>query len=258
MKRLNLLADKRQVFLSVLVTITFMVTFFVPKFYAYIIFGKDEFNALSQYYKVAICHGTNLILCFLVAFYIAEFSFKKMFDMLGMSNGIFMAFALALLSALPQLLGMQYLHGFNYDASFADFWFMGVHPGYYEEIVFRGFLIGMLVRFAKWPEMIPLVLSSLFFGIGHLYQANNMNESIAIFLTAFGAGAGFYLFYKYSNWNLWFPLFLHSFMDISTTISNYHGNITMGFQDNIFRVTTILCAIFISYRLKKKAKIESI
>ena len=240
--------------MSVLVVATFVATLYVPRFYSYVILGKDNFNAMGYYNKVLICHGTNLLLCFMVTYYLASFSLKKMFEMLGLSKGIWIAFLLALLAALPHLLGMQYLHGFNKEVSFADVWINGIHPGYHEEILFRGFMIGILVRYAKWPAIVPLILSSLLFAMGHLYQANSYSESIVVFLTAFGAGTGFYLFYKYSNWNLWFPLFLHSFMDTATTISNWHGNITMSWQDNIFRGITILLAIYMSYRISRRGK----
>ena len=254
---MNFKRDKRQVIISILIIATFALTFFVPNFYAYVIYGKDNFNALPYYFKVLLCNGTNLLLCFLVTFYLATFSLKRMLEMLGLNKGIAMAFILALSAALPHILGMQYLHGFNKEVSFTDIWIEGINPGYYEEILFRGFVIGILVRYAKWPAIIPLVLSSLLFAMGHLYQAHNISESIAVFFTAFAAGTGFYLFYKYTNWNLWFPLFLHSFMDTATTASNWHGNFTMRFQDNIFRGITIIFAIYISYRISKKEKTKN-
>lgn len=247
-------SGKSKLLISLLVIGTFIITLFVPKFYAYVIYGKDNFNALPMNFKVLLCHGTDLLLCFLVTFYLASFSFKKMLEMLGLQKGLGIAFLLALFAALPHLLGMQYLYGFNKETNFADVWVSGIHPGYNEEILFRGFVIGILVRYARWPAILPLVLSSLLFAMGHLYQATNFSESITVFLTAFGAGTGFYLFYKYSGWNLWFPLFLHSFMDTATSISNWHGNITMSFQDNIFRGATIFIAIVISYRMYKKEK----
>ena len=120
MKTLSWSAHKKQVIISALIISTFVVTFFVPKFYAYVVFGKDNFNALPYYVKVIICNGTSLLLCFLVTYYLAAFSFKKMLEMLGLSKGIASAFLLALLAALPHLLGMQYLHGINSEVSFAD------------------------------------------------------------------------------------------------------------------------------------------
>ena len=132
-----------------------------------------------------------------------------------------------------------------------DIWFNGIHPGYNEDILFRGFLIGILVGYARSPAIVPLVLSSAWFD---LYEAHNFLESIRVFLMDFCAGTGFYLFYKYSNWNLWFPLFLHSFMDTSTRISNWNGNILMSPQDNIFRGATLALAIYICYRITRNAK----
>ena len=254
---MNLREYKKEVTISILVIITFVLTFFVSDFYAYIIYGKENFNALSYNFKVILCNGTNLLLCFLLTYYLASFSFKRMLEILGLSKGVLMAFILALLAALPHLIGMQYLHGFNKEISFSDAWIQGIHPGYHEEIIYRGFVIGILVRYAKMPAIIPLILSSVLFALGHLYQAHNISESFAVFCTAFGAGTGFFFFYKYTNWNLWFPLFLHSFMDTATTISNWQGTITMSLQDNVFRGITILITIFISYKINKKVRNKS-
>jgi len=243
---------KSKLVISLVVLFTYAAMQFVPEFYAYLIFGKDRFNALN--YTSLLCHDTNVVLCFLVTLCIAGFSFKKMLEMLGLNKGLRSAFLLALLAALPQIVGLLFLHGFRHGVSFMDIWFNGIHPGYHEEIVFRGFLIGILVRYAKWPAIIPLILSSALFAMGHLYQAHNFSESVTVFLMAFGAGTGFYLFYKYTNWNLWFPLFLHSFMDTSTVISNWNGNIAMSLEDNIFRGATLVLAIFITIRVNRNVK----
>jgi len=243
---------KSKLVISLAVVSTYAAMQFVPEFYAYVIFGKDRFNAMN--YTTLLCHDTNVVLCFIVTLCLAGFSFKKMLEMLGLNNGLATAFLLALLASLPMIVGLPLLHGFRHGVSFMDIWFNGIHPGYHEEIVFRGFLTGILVRYGKWPAVIPLILSSALFAMGHLYQAHNLPESVTVFLMAFGAGTGFYLFYKYSNWNLWFPIFLHSFMDTSTVISNWNGNILMNFQDNIFRGATLAIAIFIVVRISIKAK----
>ena len=245
---------KKEILISTIVLFTITFTYFLPKFYAYIIFGIDNYQAFPFYTKVILCHGVTLILCFLATFYLASFSIKKMFEMLGLNKGFASGFFIALTSATPLILGMLNLHGFNKGINFANIWFHGIHPGYYEEILFRGFFIGILVRYAKWNTFIAIFLSSLLFAFGHLYQAKTSLEALIIFSTAFGVAIGFYMFYKYSNWNLWLPLFLHSFMDTATTISNWHGNITMNLQDNIFRISTIVIAIYFIFRIQKKNK----
>ena len=233
--------------IAFLVIATFLVKRYIPDFYAYLIIGKDRFNAMN--YTTLLCDLTAILLCFVTTFYLSGFSFKKMLEMMGLDKNPGVAFLLALLAAAPQLIGMLYLHGFRHDVPAMEIWFMGIHPGYNEEFIFRGFLIGLLVRYAKWPAIIPLVLSGALFAWGHLYQADGFKDSIMVFLMAFGVGTGFYMLYKYTGWNLWFPIFLHSFMDTSTVISNWHGTIMMSAQDNIFRGATIGIAILITIRI---------
>ncbi len=243
----------------VLVILVYIVNVYAAQILAFFI-GKDRFNSLPD--NLLLVDGLILSLCFLSTYYLSGFSFLGMLEMLGLSKGFSQGFLFAFIAALPHLLGQQYLHGFNKSVSFSDIWFMGIRPGYFEEIFFRAFLVGLLARYAGVPGIIPLILSSFLFGLGHLYQAHSFSESIIVFLTAFGAGTGFYLYYKYANWNLWFPLFLHSFMDIATTISNFSGNITMGGTDNIFRGATILSGILfcvlIQYRLRKAERIRPV
>lgn len=243
---------KNKVVISLVVIAAFMATKYTSQFYWLLI--PQQFKAMSLNASILLCGATDLALCFFATLYLAGFSFKKMLEMLGLNKGLGAGFLLALLAALPQLLGLQILHGFHHGVAFVDIWINGIHPGYREEIMFRGFLIGILARYAKWPAIIPLALSSALFAMGHLYQAHNFPESVTVFLVAFGGGTGFYLFYKYSNWNLWFPMFLHSFMDTSTVISNWDGNIMMSAQDNIFRGATLALAIFICIRVSKIAK----
>ncbi len=247
--------DKQFIVFVATVVGVFIVTRFTANFYAYVVFGKQAFQNFPLYEKVLWVHLTNLVICFVATFFLANRSWARMLDMLGLSgSGFLPGLIFGFIAALPQLIGQIVLHGIKHDLTFMDIWIYGIHPGYHEEIFFRAFLIGLLVRYVRVPFLIPLVVSSLVFGMGHLYQAHSFSESTVVFLSAFGVGIGFYLFYKYSGWNLWFPLFLHSFMDSATTLANFSGNITMSTNENLYRGSTILLGILycVYYQIKIK------
>ena len=51
--------------------------------------------------------------------------------------------------------------------------------GFFEEFLYRGFFFGVLFYFAGWGFIPAIILPSIYFGIGHLYQAESLNESIS-------------------------------------------------------------------------------
>jgi hypothetical protein len=81
-----------------------------------------------------------------------------------------------------------------------------------------------------------------------------------VFLVTSGAGIGFAIFYKMWGWNLWFPIFMHIFMNLSFVIFDLGDNVLLSGTANIFRGITILLAIiasiYINYRNKNKQELE--
>lgn len=87
-------------------------------------------------------------------------------------------------------------------------------PGVGEELLYRGFLFGLLFRYAGWGFLPAALVSGLYFGAAHLYQGQGLADSAAIFaLTAFG-GLWFSWLYVEWRWNLWLPIGLHVLMNL--------------------------------------------
>lgn len=84
-----------------------------------------------------------------------------------------------------------------------------VLPGIAEEILFRGFLFGFLYRFAGWGFLPAALLSSLVFGVEHLYQGSDPLEALGIaLLTGIGGLWWSWLLVEW-RWNLWVPIAFH-------------------------------------------------
>ena len=89
--------------------------------------------------------------------------------------------------------------------------------GFYEEIVFRGFLFNSLNRLFrfKYALGVSIIISSVIFSLFHGYQG-----LVGIFYTFF-AGVAFCLAYLYFRKNLWSVILIHAVFDISSAFLIY-------------------------------------
>ncbi len=90
--------------------------------------------------------------------------------------------------------------------------------GFFEEIIFRGFLISkFLILFNKsnFGWFVSIVLAATIFAFFHAYQG-----LVGIIYTAI-AGLVLGYLYKYYNKNLWYLIIIHSSFDISSAFLIY-------------------------------------
>jgi membrane protease YdiL (CAAX protease family) len=84
---------------------------------------------------------------------------------------------------------------------------LSVSAGICEEIAYRGFLIAYLTAFlGLWPAV---VMSSLFFGLGHAYQG------IRGVLKTGGVGLAMALLFVFTG-GLWAPMLVHAVVDLTS------------------------------------------
>ncbi len=201
-----------------------------------------------------------VVLCSLIAFVISSFSLKKTIHNLGLDGQFLAALVLAAVCTLPMYIGGIFFTNPNPGFGLSSAIEKAIWPGFNEELVFRGFVTGMLVRRAGGHFIPAVLLSAFIFAWGHLYQAADVGGAVLVFLVTSGAGIGFAVFYKMWGWNLWFPIFMHIFMNLSFAIFHTGDNVLLDKTSNIFRGITILLAIiasiYINYRNKKSNRLE--
>ena len=127
--------------------------------------------------------------------------------------------------------------------------------GVCEEVYFRGYFFGQLFRNCRWGFIPASLITSLLFGLLHLYQGHDITSSLlAVLVTGLG---GILYSWMYVEWNyrLWIPISLHSFMDVAWMIlpvgeEGYGaaGNIAT----NVGRAVTIILAIGATIYFKRK------
>lgn len=225
--------------------------------YAYLVLGVERYNAIPVESRQWLISISVVILCSVLAFVISSFKIKETVQVLGLNRDIVTAMLLAVCCTIPMYIGGWIYAEANNDFGIVSAIEKAIWPGFTEELVFRGFVTGLLVRKAGWHFIPAVLLSAVAFAWGHLYQAADAGEAVMVFLVTSGAGIGFAIFYKMWGWNLWFPIFMHIFMNLSFAIFHIGDNVLLSGTANIFRGITILLAIlasiYINYNKKKQA-----
>jgi predicted exporter len=89
-----------------------------------------------------------------------------------------------------------------------------------------------------------------------LYQGTELSELIGILLITFLGGILYAWVYIEWNNNLWVPIFLHLFMNLSWGLFSVAENALGGTYANIFRLITILLIIGLTIAYKIRAKLD--
>lgn len=227
----------------------------VKYFYAYVVFGLDAYRELPVAYRTMLINGTMLVLGLMMTWWFARRAKTTVADLLGLNRNVAKAFLVASLCTLPMFLGGWLTSVVNEDAGLAMAFAGAIWPGFFEELIYRAMIAGLLMRVAKWPFVPAVLVSAVLFGWVHLYQADDMVSAVMVFMLTSLGGIGFALFYKFWNWNLWFPVFMHMFMNLSFVIFDMGNTALMNRNGNIFRAITLLLAIgatiYLSYRRRR-------
>ena len=245
---------KRKIIISLVVILTFVALRNLKYFYGYIVFGKETWDAMDFHLKVSLLNYSIIFVVFAVTILL----FKKMpFEILGLKKDILKGMLVGFLFVLPMFIGYGYAVGFKTEVTLSDIHFDMVLAGFFEEFFYRGFLFGILFYYAGWGFISAVLIPSIFFGIGHLYQAETLSEGISVFLFTSLGGAGFAWFYL--AWrSLWMVVFLHGFMDLAWDMFSIQSNVTGNLNANIFRFATLGLAIYFSIKKAKSLNVYSL
>ena len=234
----------RKILISIVTIATFLIARKLKYFWAYAVFGKDEWNLMDERITSSILVYSQIVLVLIVCFLLFK---KDIFKSLGLDRGIGKGFLVGLIATVPMIIGYAFINDINLGMDLHVWHKDFVLAGFFEEFMFRGFLFGILFYYAGWGFIPAIVIPSFYFGIGHLYQANTFGESVNVFVFTGLASAGFAWFY--TAWrNLWVVVFLHAFMDLIWDVFQIETNVAGDMMVNLFRFTTLGLMIFLSIR----------
>lgn len=182
----------------------------------------------------------------------------NIFESLGLSKNILKAIGVSVLFTIPMFFGGLIFFKLNQDIDVQTLIAGTLIAGFMEELFFRGFLFGQIFRNTKIGFIPAIFFGALIFASGHLYQSQNVMELVGIFsVTFFGAIFFAWLFTEW-KYNLWVPIFTHTFMNLSWNLFDVDNTALGDTKANIFRAITIIIAIAftIIYKKRKHQKLE--
>lgn len=159
----------------------------------------------------------------------------------------------ATLCCIPMVLGYAYLST-ELNLSVASVITGAVYPAFFEEIIFRAILFGLLFRVCKWGFIPAALLTSLIFGFGHLYQSHDFISALMLFGFMAVAGSWFAWLYCECGYSIWYPMWMHLFMNAAYGIFNMSGGAMGEASANIFKGLTIILSLVYVYWRRKNGK----
>ncbi len=219
---------------------------------------QKEVTLLTQSKAIGhiVAYAVTLI-PLLITVAILHKNYHNIAEKLGISKGLLIGIAFAFLSTIP-MLAYSIKFNLNRELSFDTIIINTISSAFFEEIIYRAFLFGMLYRFTRLGFLPSVFLGSLLFGLAHLYQSTDISELIGIFLLTFLGSVLFAWIYSEWKFNLWTAIFLHCLMNLYWLIFDVDTNALGGTYANIVRFSTVFLAIFgtIIYKRKKKVPFE--
>ncbi len=217
---------------------------------------QKEIKLLTQSKAIGhiIAYAVTLI-PLLITVSILHKNYRSILEKLGISKSLHIGIAFAFLSTLPMLIGYSIKFHLNKELSFETIIINTISSAFFEEIIYRAFLFGMLYRFTRLGFLPSVFLGSLLFGAAHLYQSTDINEIALIFLLTFFGSVLFAWIYSEWEFNLWTAIFLHCVMNLYWHIFDVDNNSLGGTYANIFRFSTIFLVVFGTIIFKRKMKV---
>ena len=237
----------KKLFRSIIIIFSFLLCMFFSSIL------KNIFNISGdKYFIVSLGYPFTIVIIFSTLYLLYNYDLIEILAQLGINDGFLKGLLFGLIAALPMLISSALLFKLSSNIfSFTTLIIVIIGP-LMEELLFRGHLFGQLFKKEKWGFIPATLLAAIFFGIGHLYQGNTLASFLGVFLFTFsGSIWNSWLYIEHNN--LWIPIWLHIFMNMSwtvfqTDVSGATGNIIT----NIFRVITIVITVMYTIRYSKK------
>ncbi len=233
---------------SAVIIFSFLLSLYFPSIL------KNVFNITGDKFAITSYGYPFTILIIIISLYILhKYRFNNIISELGLSKGFIKGLTFGLLSTSPMIVSSVILFRLSSGIfSFTILITVIIGP-VMEEILFRGYLYGQLFNRERWGFIPASLIASVFFGIGHLYQGNTLASLLGVFFVTFiGSMWNAWLFTEHNN-NLWVPIWLHIFMNMSWTIFQADVPGAAGNSiTNLFRIITIIITVVYTIRYSRK------
>lgn len=182
------------------------------------------------------------------------FKENSWYDVIGLNpTGHHNYLLAAVICCLPMTIGYALLST-QLNLSLSGILTGSIYAGVFEEIIFRAALFGVLFRYCGWGFIPAALISSFIFGLGHMYQGQDaISALMAVVMTAV-AGTWFSWLYCECGYRIWFPMWMHIFMNAAYGIFGMSGGAAGDLDSNIFKATSIILSLLYIHVLVRKGK----
>ena len=171
---------------------------------------------------------------------------KQVLLEIGLQSDFLKAVKISGIATLPMLLGYSFHSNFQIVFSLQDLFLGAIAAALGEEVLFRGFLFSQLHRRVGLWFVVAAGANAVLFGIGHLYQGNNLSESLGVFAITLLGGLWFSWLLVRWAYNLWVPIGFHFLMNLYWSLFSAGDNAIGGIEANLYRVVTIGLSIWLT------------
>ena len=233
---------------SSVIVISFLLCLYFPRIL------KSFFDLKgNKLYISSLGYPFTLLIIIISLFILYKYSLSKTVSGLGLKKGFKKGLIFGLAAASPMIISSAIFFKLSENLfSFETLIIVIIGP-VMEEILFRGYLFGQLFKKEHWGFIPASLVAAVFFGIGHLYQGDTTASLIGVFFVTFIGSVWNGWLYIEHNDNLWIPIWLHIFMNMSWSIfqTDVPGAIGNNIT-NLFRIITIVITVVYTIRFSKK------
>lgn len=171
---------------------------------------------------------------------------------IGLSRGFGAGALFGVLATLPMLIGYACIGTFDRNVSVDHLLTRVLIAGFFEELIFRGFVFGQLFRYAHWGFLPAALLTAVAFGSLHLYQGHDLGSALSAFAVTAAGSVFFSWIYTEWNFNLWCVIWLHTLMNLPWIVFSVSDSGAVGgMWANILRFATLVIAIGLTVAYKR-------
>jgi len=172
----------------------------------------DQLLQLAALYTIQ--QAVTLSVCALAVMFLFRRSLLHALRELGLNGNFKTGWLVGFVVSLPMLIIPSVIgHATINSNVLLQVIAFGIITGFGEEILFRGFAFGLLYQRVRLGFWLSVILPTIIFAIGHLYQAHGIASSLDILtVTALGSVWFAWLYVRW-EYNLWVPISIHAFMD---------------------------------------------
>lgn len=232
-----------------------LMVFVVVDYLQQILSLSGDYRQLYDRFPFWVPHGAmsilQILLCVAVVRVIWANSTAEALRDLGIRSGFTPGFVFGAAASAPMFIGFALTTPIASPLVTVETAYLAGLSPLAEEILYRGFLCGLLYTRGGTPAWAAVGLSGVLFGWSHVDFGASISDVLGLlFLTGFGGLVFGWLFLRWRR-NIWVPFFLHGCMNLSWNLFEVGDSALGGWYPFTLQLATTLLAIVFTLQWTK-------